>query len=424
MARNIGIVGAGIAGLHLGLYLQKHGVDATIITDRAPEDYRNSRLLNTVAHHHVTIAREDYLGVNHWTDPKDHYYYHDHFFNFPQPLGFRGDFSRPSRAVDYRIYLPALMNDFTRRGGKIEYRRIEESDIGPLVARFDLLVVSTGKGPLGQLFTYRPEHTPYSQPQRRLCVGLYTGVRQPDPMNVTLSVSPGHGEMIVIPTITFDGVANALLMENVPGGDMEELATLSYDDNPRHFLSVLLGKLEKHHPTTYDRIDTARFGLAQPQDLLQGGVVPTVRNTVVQFDDGKCAIALGDVHSIVDPMMGQGANVASYAAFVLGEEIVHSDVLDARFCEKVDLKRQDRVLAASRWTNIMLQPPTEALGMLIGTMSQNPALANEFTENFNYPDRQWDRVSTAGTHPCLDRPDVRACGTRARHRVRIDRCAA
>jgi hypothetical protein len=34
-------------------------------------------------------------------------------------------------------------------------------------------------------------------------------------------------------------------------------------------------------------------------------------------------------------MMGQGANVASYAAFVLGEEIVNADVLDARFCEKV-----------------------------------------------------------------------------------------
>ena len=122
--------------------------------------------------------------------------------------------------------------------------------------------------------------------------------------------------------------------------------------------------------------------------------MPTVRNTVVEFDGGKCAIALGDVHSIVDPMMGQGANVASYAAFVLGEAIVNSDVLDARFCEKVDLKRQDRVLAAARWTNIMLQPPSEALGMLIGAMSQNPALANEFTENFNYPDRQWDRVST------------------------------
>ena len=84
----------------------------------------------------------------------------------------------------------------------------------------------------------------------------------------------------------------------------------------------MLDKLEKHHPTTYDRIDTARFDLAQPQDLLQGGVVPTVRNSMVEFDGGKCAIALGDVHSMVDPMMGQGANVASYAAFVLGEQIV------------------------------------------------------------------------------------------------------
>ena len=394
MTRHIGIVGAGIAGLHLALYLQKHGVDATLITDRAPEDYRNIRLLNTVAHHHVTIAREDYLGVNHWKDPKDHYYYHDHAFNFPEPIKFRGYFSKASRAVDYRIYLPALMEDFQRRGGKIEYRRIEEGDIGPLVARFDLLVVAAGKGPLGQFFAYRPEQTPYSQPQRRLCVGLYTGVRQPDPMNVTLSVSPGYGEMIVIPTITFDGVANALLMENVPGGDMEELATISYDKDRPHFLRVLLDKLEKHHPTTYDRIDTARFDLAQPTDLLQGGIVPTVRNTVVEFDGGKCALALGDVHSVVDPMMGQGANVASYAAFVVGEEIVNSDVLDARFCEKVDLKRQDRVLAASRWTNLMLQPPSEALGMLIGAMSQNRALADEFTENFNYPDYQWDRVSS------------------------------
>ncbi len=101
----------------------------------------------------MTVAREDYLGVNHWSDPKDHYYYHDHFFNFPQPLNFRGYFSKPSRAVDYRIYLPTLMEDFQRRGGKIEYRRIEESDIGRWSRRFDLLVVATGKGPLGQLFS-------------------------------------------------------------------------------------------------------------------------------------------------------------------------------------------------------------------------------------------------------------------------------
>jgi len=296
--------------------------------------------------------------------------------------------------VDYRVYLPLLMQDFLDRGGTIEYRHIKDNEIGKLAARFDLLVVSSGRGALGKMFAQRAEHTPFTQPQRRLFVGLYSGVRHPERMNVTLSASPGHGEMIVIPTLTFGGLATALLMENIPGGDLEDLASLSYEKDRKHFRQTVLAKLEKHHPSTYDRIDTQRFDLMQPQDFLQGGVVPTVRNTVVELDDGKCAIALGDVHSVVDPLMGQGANVASYAAFVLGEEIVKADVLDARFAEKVDLRRQDRVLGASRWTNLMLKPSSEALGMLIGAMSQNKKLCDEFTENFNYPDVQWDRVAT------------------------------
>lgn len=394
MKREIGIIGAGIAGLHLGLYLRKHGVDATIITDREPHEYRDARLLNTVAHHYVTLDREDALDANHWPEAALHYTHHDHFFNFPEPLQFRGDFTKPSRAVDYRLYLPALMEDFSARGGKFEYGRMEAGDIETMANRFDLLVVSTGKGALGALFSYQPEHTPFTQPQRQLCVGLYTGVRHSNPMGVTLSVSPGHGETIVIPTVTFDGIATAILMENIPGGDLADLATLDYASDKRQFLQTLLDKLEKHHPSLYDRIDTAKFDLAQPQDLLQGGIVPTVRNSTVAFENGKCAIALGDVHSVVDPVMGQGANIASYSAFVLGEEIVAGGALDARFCEKVNWRRQDRVLAAARWTNLMLGPPSEALGMLIGTMAQNKALADAFTENFNYPEAQWDRIST------------------------------
>ena len=265
MARKIGIVGAGIAGLHLALYLQKHGVDATLITDRTPDDVAAGRLINTVAHHSVTIAREDELGVNHWSDPSLLYYHHDHFFNFPgQPLLFRGAFNRPSRAVDYRVYLPALMNDFEARGGRIEYRTFQDGDVAGVVARFDLLVISTGKGPLGRIFKYRPEHSPYTQPQRLLCVGLWDGVDHgspdgPDPRGVTLSVSPGHGEMIVIPTLAADGMKTALLMENIPGADMADLVSLNHDADPAAFRQAILDKLEKHHPHTYNRIDTHRF---------------------------------------------------------------------------------------------------------------------------------------------------------------------
>lgn len=392
----IGIVGAGIAGLHLALYLQQRGVDATIITDREPDDYRDARLPNTVAHHNTTLERETALGVNHWTDPKQHYHYHDHWLNIPDtPLNFPGHFAKPSRAVDYRIYLPALMNDFTDRGGSIEYRRIEEDDIQPLVDRFDLLVVAMGKGPLGAMFDHDPAECPFQQPQRRLSVGLYSGVAHPDPMNVTLSLTPGMGELIVIPTITFDGIGTALLLENVPGTELEATVTTKYEDDPAAYRQVILDALEKFHPAVYNRIDTTRFDLCQPQDSLQGGVVPTVRKTSVAFDNGKFAVAVGDTHVTLDPVNGQGANIASWSAFKLGEKIVKAPVLDRRFIERADMARNDRCLAAARWTNLMMPPPSEEVQMLLGAMSQNKALCDEFTENFNWPERQWDNLGSA-----------------------------
>jgi hypothetical protein len=141
-------------------------------------------------------------------------------------------------------------------------------------------------------------------------------------------------------------------------------------------------------------VDTAKFDLCQPVDILQGGVVPTVRKSFVEFDNGKFAVAIGDVHVTVDPVNGQGANIASYAAFKMGEEIVNAPVLDRRFIERVDMARNDRCLGAARWTNLMMPPPSEEIQMLLGAMSQNKALCDEFTENFNWPERQWDNLSS------------------------------
>ena len=394
MERHIGIIGAGVAGLHLGLYLRQHGIDATIVTDRKPADIAKMRLQNTVAHHSITVEREKALGINHWPDPDLYYGCHHHSFETPQPLRFRGDFSKPGRAVDYRVYLPKLMEDFENRGGTIEYRNFTADDIPALASRFDLVVVSTGKGALGQMFQHDAAQSPFDHPLRLLSVGLYTGVRKSRPNGVTLSVSPGHGELIEIPTLTFGGHSTALLLENVPGGDLEELVRFRADDDPKGFLKLLLAKLEKHHPTIYDRIDTATFGLCQPQDLLQGSVVPTVRKTKVDLGDGKIAVAAGDVHCVVDPAMGQGANIASFSAVTLGEEIVKDAAYDDHFIERVDRRREERVLGASRWTNFMLMPPTAELFGLIIEMAGNPKLCNEFTMNFNYPERQWAHLAS------------------------------
>lgn len=394
MTKRIGIVGAGTAGLHLGLYLRQHDIDVTIFTDRRPEAYASSRLLNTVAHHSVTLERETRLGVNHWPGDEYGYFCHYYYIGGPQPLRFRGDLKSPSRAVDYRIYLPRLMEDFLACGGKIEYQELKSEDIATLGAKFDLVVVCTGKGPLGQMFQHQPDHSPFDRPQRALCVGLFKGIEQSPTRGVTMTFSPGHGEMIEIPTLTMEGMGTALVLENIPGGDLEELGRIKYDDDPKAFIARLLAKLRTHHPTVAERVDERRFDLVRDgRDLLQGGVTPTVRNTHVSLGDGKMAIALGDVHAVVDPVLGQGANMASYAAWIMGEEIVAQDVFDQRFCERVNLRRQDRVLGATRWTNYMLTNlrtlPLE-LQKFIFDISQNRCLADEFTDNFNYPERQWD----------------------------------
>lgn len=395
MSKKIGIIGAGTAGLHLGLYLRQHDVDVTIFTDRKPEEYRGMRLLNTVAHHAVTIKRENALGVNRWPDESHGYFGHHYFINLPpQPLQFYGQMHSASRAVDYRIYQPSLMEDFMNAGGKIEYREIKGDEISALSSGFDLIVVCTGKGPFGQMFTYEPAHSPFDKPQRALCVGIFKGIKQRPTRAVTMYFSPGAGEMIEIPTTTFNGMQNALVIENIPGGDLEVLAKTKYDDNPKAFMSLLYGKLCKHYSEIAERIDEKEFDLANgPLDILQGGVTPTVRRTHVALENGKMAIALGDVHATVDPVLGQGANVASHAAWILGEEIVRQDVFDERFVELVNLRRNDRVLGATRWTNFMMTNlkamPVE-LQQFIGALSQNRVMADEFTDNFNFPEKQWD----------------------------------
>ena len=123
MESSIGIVGAGVSGLHLGLYLRQHDVPVTIYAERSPDEVRASRLLNTVGHHHHTLERERALGVHHWDAEEYGYCCHHHAILTPDgPLAFRGDFAHNSSVIDYRLYLPQLMEDFAARGGELVER--------------------------------------------------------------------------------------------------------------------------------------------------------------------------------------------------------------------------------------------------------------------------------------------------------------
>ena len=113
----IAVVGAGVAGLHLALLLQKQGIPATLYSDKTAAQLASGRMLNTVAHHNTTVKREQALGVDHWDLAEYGYFCHHHYIGGPG-LSFPGAFSAPSRAIDYRVYLPRLLADFESRGGE------------------------------------------------------------------------------------------------------------------------------------------------------------------------------------------------------------------------------------------------------------------------------------------------------------------
>jgi 2-polyprenyl-6-methoxyphenol hydroxylase-like FAD-dependent oxidoreductase len=392
MESSIGIVGSGVSGLHLGLFLRAHDVPVTMYTDKEPDALRAGKLLNTVAHHHHTLERERELRVHHWDVAEYGYVCHHHCIG--GEVRFRGDFDQPSSAIDYRVYLPRLMEDFQQRGGELVIMAgVGVEEVERLSQRHDLMVIAAGRGGIGELFGRRDDKSPYDRPQRRLSAGIYSGIAYSEPKGVGVHFAPGHGELLELPIYSHDGFATALLFENVPGGGLEPLVDTRYEDDPAAYDRLVLAALREHYPMAAERVDAGAFGLWSGRDLLQGALTPIVREDYARLGSGRYALAMGDSHTVVDPMMGQGANSASYSAWTIGEAIVADHVYDERFCQRVARRREGFVHGVSDWTNLMLNPPPHVLEF-VGAMAQDKALCDEFTSNFNDPERQVDVLAT------------------------------
>ena len=392
---DIGIIGAGTAGLQLALLLQQKGLEPTLYAERTADEVRSGRLPNTVLHNYRTRERERLLGVNHWDETALDVKGHWHYIPGEKPLSFPGYFEKPSLGVDYRIYQSALLEDFENRGGRVLYGAVGVDDIAPLGSRHDLLVVCTGRGGFGTLFSPIAGRSPYTSPARLLCAGLYTGVNHDsDTHYVTLSLAPPHGEFIEAPMQTFGGNVSVILFECIPGGDFEAVARTPYADDAEAHDRAVLELVRTYNPAIFERIDPGAFGAVGPKEVLQGAVTPTVRESHARLDDGTYAVALGDAHVTIDPVCGLGANAASAAAFALGEAILEGSPFDEHFCRNVDERRLPRVLSSFDFTNFMLSPKPHLFDV-VGAMSANPELANDFTEGFTEPERQWRNMASA-----------------------------
>jgi 2-polyprenyl-6-methoxyphenol hydroxylase-like FAD-dependent oxidoreductase len=382
---SIGIVGAGTAGLHLGLKLLSHGVPVTLYAEQDPERVRATGQLScTVAHHAATRARERALKVEHWGGPDDSGLHHVrvNVVAGPQSFGFHGRLGSPSLFVDYRLYHPALTEDFVARGGVLKVSAVAPADLERLSTEHELVVVATGRGGLASLFPRIPELSPHTKPPRLLFAALVKGLRFSEPHANGVNLIPGQGEIFESVLVGRDGPVSSLLVEAQPGSELAALGTQRYDADPRAFDALLLDRLRRFAPSTYERVDPAHFGVLGPRDWLQGAFTPVVREGWKRLGNGRCVMALGDAHVSNDPIAGQGANAASASAFALALKVVitlrEGRPFDEDFCRDAEKRTWAAAAPATLWSNAMLQPPPPHLVDLLVASARDVRVADAF----------------------------------------------
>jgi 2-polyprenyl-6-methoxyphenol hydroxylase-like FAD-dependent oxidoreductase len=393
---HIGIIGAGVAGLHLGLFLQQRGIEATIYTEKTPGELFGSRLPALVARSGHTRERERQLGVNHWDAGDSSFGTMQICLSGEQAMAFEGNLERAFIAVDMRIYFARLLEDFAARGGNVVYRDVHAADLDAISEQHDLVVVATGRGGLNALFPRIAELSPFDQPQRYICAGLYRGLA-PNPDMASATFVPEHGELFEFPIYTFEPGVVGLGLEAIPGGALDAVAHMNYDADPAAFNAAMLELLREYMPAIYERADPATFGLARSLDLIQGGVTPAVRQGHIRLANGKYALALGDVRVINDPITGQGANSASATAWMLGAAICASEHFDERFCTGIEQIIWDYTGPIAEWSNAMLMPPPQHMIEFMVAAAQIPPVAETFVRMFEQPQRAWEMLSNPDT---------------------------
>ncbi len=392
--KGIAIIGAGIAGLHLGLYLQKRGIPCTIYTEKSADEVRRGQLSRLVMFFESSRERNRELRTNHWDGQGGESYHIDVHVKGLGELSSRGQFRAPALGLDVRMVCSRLLDDFVTRGGALVVSgAIDARRLVSLGREHSLVVVASGAGELGTTFPRILSRCSWLEPQRRIFGGFFRGVGFAERPGLGFHIVPGQGEIFEYPVLGPEGVSSSLMIEAIAGGVFSPLTTLVYEENPFAFEAMLLDLLRQHAPAIATRIDPSRFEMTSPLDYVQCSVLPAARRGYLALGNASFALAVGDVFATHDPVCGQGANAASRSAFVLGamieKQLIDGHPFDRGFCEAVDEHLWSIVGPSLEWTNAFLDTPTPTTMALLSAAARCPEVADAFAANFDDPGEQW-----------------------------------
>ncbi|GAA2594027.1 alanine-phosphoribitol ligase [Dactylosporangium fulvum] len=406
--RKVLIVGAGQCGLLLGHGLLLAGdYEVTILSARTPDEIRQARPTSTQVMFGPALAIERAYGLDLWADETPGIA-GLHLTVAAPPGGDRldiyGVLDAPAQSTDQRVKMAGLLELFEERGGTVHTMGVSTRDLDEIAesGRYDLIVVAAGRGELTALFDRDPSRSPYTTPQRGLAAAYVHGMHR-DPHtslwpNVTLTVVPGAGELILIPALTTTGPCDILFWEAIPDGPLDVFGD---HPDPADHLARAVGLIREYTPWLYERC--AQVELTDPRATLTGRYTPTVRRPIGELPSGGLVLGAADVVVANDPLVAQGANTAARCAAAYLDAILdHGDRPFDRAWMQHTFEQFWTASAqqVTAWANGMLRPPPEHVQRILGAAAQFPEVASRFANGFADPDDlvDWFMTPAATDH--------------------------
>jgi hypothetical protein len=397
--RRIAVLGAGQAGLQLGLGLARHGYGVTLVTDRSAAEIRAGRVLSTQCMFDSALRTERELGLNFWEEDCPKIESMRFTIGSPaggRPLQFVGSLDGYAQSVDQRIKMSGWLETLAALGGSIVHRPADLDLLEGLATEQDLVVVASGKGELGglldALFERDAKRSPYTAPQRRLAVAYVRGLDDLEGGCFSISIVPGVGECFIGPALTLDGPCSTICFEALPGGELDGFGGQELADLDR-YLGTCREQLERFFPWEAER--AGALELTDAGGVLTGALTPVVRHGVGHLPSGTPVLGIGDAVVLNDPLVGQGANNAAKGGTAVLQEILErgAERFDAGWMRRAAAVYWERTRRSTEFTNLMLNAP-EHIGAIMSACARSGHLAHWLANGTNEPDTLFPWIAT------------------------------
>jgi flavin reductase (DIM6/NTAB) family NADH-FMN oxidoreductase RutF len=387
--RTIAVVGAGESGAQLALELQRLGHDVTLFSDRSADQMRTgpitssqcvfSSALRVQKPLELAGANTEELGIKALRLDIAAAATQD-------AITWRGELTQPALSVDQRVKCAHWLDTFVSLGGNLRIEKVTVRRLEELAALYDLVVVGTGKGELGQIFSTDRSKSPHDRPQRVVAVTYVRPGQQieyGEDAEIRMNMVPGVGEFFTFPGLSTDGPCQMMVFEGVPGGPMD---CWDYVASPEDHLKVSMNILSEHFPHEYERFTGSV--LNDPGACLRGRITPVVRHAAGALPSGRHVLGMGDAILLNDSLTGQGSNNATAFADQYARAIhAHGDGdFDAAWMTRTfDEFWRGWGQFSTVWTNSMLRERQPWQLDVLAKAQYHGALADALADGFDDP---------------------------------------